>query len=495
MTERNLADGIAASDLGDDAMIAGRVGDEDVVLLRSGGRLCALSGTCPHAGAPLAEGLVVDGTLRCPWHHARFDCATGEAVGAPAFGALDRFAVSEEDGVIRVGAKLPVPQPVAAANQPGRIVIVGGGAAGHACAEMLARHGAGSAVTLLSDDADAPYDRTACSKQYLAGKVGRDEIALPVPQGVVVRLATDVEGIDAAGRFVQVAGGESIAYDRLVLATGAEPLVPPFDGADRANVHVVRTLADADALVARATEGKRALVIGSSYIGLEVAASLIGRKLEVTVVADADVPLAKTAGPEVGSMIRRLHESKGVTFKAGRTVRAWDGNAATLDDGSRVEADLIVAGTGVRPRVELARAAGLALAEEDNGGGIAVDATLRTSDPAIFAIGDVANVPDPRLGHAIRVEHWVVAQHMGQWLARHLLGLVDGDYGDVPFFWSGHYDVSLRYVGHVASPEERHIDGDIAAKDFAVSFEEEGKRQALLTCGRDREALIFEAEA
>ncbi len=494
MAEPDLAAGVAASDLGADTIIAGKVGDEDVVLLRSGGRLCALAGTCPHAGAPLAEGIVAEGMLRCPWHHARFAVNTGEAVSAPAFGLLDRFAVSEADGIIRVGAKLPAAAiaPAPTAERLGRIVIVGGGAAGHACAEMLARHGAGAAVTLLGDEPDAPYDRTACSKQYLAGKMERDGLPLPVPAGVTVRLGVRVARIDREARRVELEGGEAVAYDRLVLATGAAPLIPSFAGSDRADVHVVRTLADADALIAAAEGAERAIVIGSSYVGLEVAASLIARGLAVTVVSEAEVPLEKTAGPEVGAMIRRLHEGKGVTFHFGRSVDRWDGQAATLDDGTRVEGELLVAGTGVRPRTGLAEAAGLTLAAEEAGGGVAVDAMLRTSDEAIYALGDIASAPDPRLGHPIRVEHWAVAQHMGQWLARHLLGLADGGYEDVPFFWSGHYDVSLRYVGHVGSPDDRSVDGDPAGQDVAVTFADKGEPRALLTCGRDTAALAFE---
>lgn len=494
MDTRNLAEGIAASDLAEHGIVAGKVGDADVVLVRSGGHVCALSATCPHAGAPLGDGIVADGTLRCPWHHARFDVTTGEAVSAPAFAALDRFEVIEHGDTIRVGQKLPgvAPLSVPAPACPGRIVIVGGGAAGHACAEMLARHGAGGAVTLLSDEADAPYDRTAVSKQYLAGKSERGDLALPRPDGVAIRLRSAVTRIDRAARTVHLTDSGTLGYDTLVLATGAEPVVPDFAGADRPDVHVLRTLADADTLIGAATEGQHAIVVGSSYIGLEAAASLIARKLTVTVVSDAAVPLEKTAGAEVGAMIRRLHESKGVVFVTGRQIARWNGDAATLDDGTRIDGDLLVLGTGVKPRIALATAAGLACADEDAGGGIAVDATLTTSDPAIRAIGDIASVPDPRLGHAIRVEHWAVAQHMGQWLARNLLGLVDGGYADVPFFWSGHYDVSLRYVGHVASPDDRTIDGDVDARDVAVYFSEDGGRQAVLTCGRDRTALAFE---
>lgn len=492
MTKRNLADGIPASDLGEGGIIAGTVHGSDVVLVRRAGKVCALSGTCPHAGASLADGIVAHGTLRCPWHHARFDVMSGEAVSAPAFSPLDRFEVIEDGDTIRVGKPLPAAAPAKAPAQPGRVVIIGGGAAGHACAEMLARHGAGAAVTLLSDESDAPYDRTACSKQYLAGEAERADLSLPSPADVTLHMDKGAARIDRAARTVHTADGDTFAYDTLVLATGAAPVVPDFAGADRSDAYVLRTLADADALIAVAKEGQRAIVVGSSYIGLEAAAALVARNLSVIVVSNAAIPLQQTAGDEVGTMIRHLHESNGVVFAMERTVSSWDGRTATLDDGTRLDGDLIVLGTGVKPRVDLAKAAGLTLADDDAGGGVAVDAMLVTSDPAIRAIGDIASVPDPRLGHAIRVEHWAVAQHMGQWLARHLLGLVEGGYDDVPFFWSGHYDVSLRYVGHVASPADRSIDGTVEDRDVAVYFSEDGEREAVLTCGRDRAALVFE---
>ncbi|MFE8585347.1 FAD-dependent oxidoreductase [Sphingomonas sp. NCPPB 2930] len=492
MADRDLANGIASTDLEEGRILAGVVDGRDVVLVRHRGRVCALSGICTHLKAPLADGIVADGTIRCPWHHARFDVETGEAVGAPAFAPLDRFTVVEEQGRVRVEGPAPRGEaaPAKTGRRIGRVVIVGGGGAGHACAEMLARHGADATVTLLSDEPDAPYDRTFCSKQYLAGKAERDDTALPPPgEGVTLRTGVAVTRIDRDAGAVVLGDGERVAYDILILATGSAAVLPDFYGANRDDVHVVRGLADADRLIAALAGAARAIVIGSSYVGLEVAASLVARGLEVAVVSDADLPLEKTAGPEVGAMIRDLHQSKGVTFHLNRRVARWDGHAATLDDGSRVEGDLLVAGVGATPRTELAEAAGLTLAAKEAGGGVQVDGCLRTSDPAIHAIGDIASVPDPRLGHPIRVEHWVVAQRMGQWLARHLMGEGEAEYAEVPFFWSGHYDLSLRYVGHVASTEDRAIDGDVAGRDFVVSFAEEGRERAVLTAGRDVLAL------
>lgn len=499
MADRDLTQGVPADDLTDGRLVAGKIGDTPVVLVRHAGKVCALAGECTHLKAPLEDGLLVDGTLRCPWHHARFDVETGEAVGAPAFKSLDRFQVVETNGLITIGDKIAPSTADVSPPVIGRVVIVGGGAAGHACADMLARHGAGASVTILSDDADAPYDRTFCSKQYLAGKADRDDAMLPVPGGdsmasATVRTGVTVTQIDPDTTQVETKDGERIAFDTLVLATGATPVSPDFDGAERDDVHVLRTLRDADALIDAAKGARAAIVVGASYIGLEVAASLTQRGLSVTVIAEGDIPLEKTAGPEVGGLVRSLHEDKGVTFHMGCKVARWDGGQATLDDGSTVSGDIIVAGMGVTPRIDLAEAAGLTMAGKDAGGGVAVDATLRTSQADIYAIGDIASVPDPRLGHAIRVEHWVVAQRMGQWLARYLLGHDVGDYGDTPFFWSGHYDTSLRYVGHVAATDDRTIDGDVADKDFAVRFREDGAEQALLTCGRDLASLKAEAD-
>ncbi len=487
MAQRDLAGGIAAADLAEGRIVAGAVDGTDMVLVRHQGRVCALSAVCTHLKAPLADGIVVDGTIRCPWHHARFDVQTGEAVGAPAFKPLDRFEVIEKDGQVHVSAtKLRAEMPPGTvAPDLGKVVIVGAGGAGHACAEMLARHGAGASVTLIGDEGQPPYDRTFCSKQYLAGKADRAAMALPVPDGVTLHTGVRVAAIDRAARTAAFEDGGTVPYDTLVLATGAAPIAPDFYGAMRDDVHVVRTVADADRLIAASVQATRAIVVGSSYIGLEVAASLIGRGLAVAVVSDSDVPLEKTAGAEIGAMVRALHVSKGVTFHDACRVARWDGTTATLTDGTSVPGDLVVVGIGVAPRVDLAERAGLVLAEKAEGGGVRVDDQLRTSDPAIHAIGDIANVPDRRSGHPIRVEHWVVAQRMGQWLARHLLGQVDGGYDEVPFFWSGHYDLSLRYVGHVTSADERRIDGDASAQDVAVYFDEDGREQAVLTAGRD----------
>ncbi|WP_058620633.1 FAD-dependent oxidoreductase, partial [Methylobacterium indicum] len=392
----DFARGIPAGDLPEGAMIEGTLGEDKVLLLRRDGAVTAIGARCTHLGAPLAKGIVAEGEIRCPWHHARFSLETGEAVGAPAFAPLPCYRAEERDGRITVTGRREAADSSlgksSLGKSPGKVVIVGGGAGGHACAEWLARAGHGAAVTLVSDDPDPPYDRTFCSKQYLSGKAPREKTRLAPESfygGEGPRLLRDrVVSLDLGAEEIVTAGGERLAYDALVIATGAAPQTPDLPGFDRPEVHTLRSLADADALIAAAESARRVAVIGASFIGLEVAAAMIAREKRVTVVAPDAVPLAKVLGEAVGRFVQGLHEEKGVTFRLGRKVEGFDGTALALDDGSRIEADLVVLGTGVAPRIDLAEAAGLALAEKDAGGGIAVDATLAASAPGIYAIGD-----------------------------------------------------------------------------------------------------------
>lgn len=488
--------GIAVDDRAEGRLLAGTVDGQPVVIARAGGRWCAVAGKCTHLGAPLEEGLVVNGELRCPWHHARFSLDTGEAIAAPAFAPLTRFEVEERDGRLFVtGAKAADDRTVA--TSPGRVVIVGGGAGGHACAEMLARHGVES-VTVISDDTDPPYDRTFCSKQYLIGMVPREEASLVDDglfdgNGPILLVKRAVRSIDPQAKTVVLDDGSDVPFDVLVLATGAEPVRLDLPGFDRSNVHVLRTLRDADALIAAADAGKRAVVVGASFIGLEAAASLTQRDVKVQVVATDAIPLDKIVGAEIGSMIRKVHEEKGVRFHLGRKPVAFDGHGLTLDDGSRIETDFVVVGVGVKPRTALAEAAGLTMASHDEGGGVVVDERLETSVPGVFAIGDIARYPDRHAGKAIRVEHWVHAQRQGQFVAR-LLMKQAGRYDDLPFFWSAHFDTGLRYHGHVDGIEGSELDGSIEGRDFTIRFDGAGIERAFVTCNRDLPALRVEAE-
>jgi NADPH-dependent 2,4-dienoyl-CoA reductase/sulfur reductase-like enzyme/nitrite reductase/ring-hydroxylating ferredoxin subunit len=489
-TGPDLTQGVALSDFVDGRLV-GHVGDEEVLLVESGAEIFAIGAHCTHYHGPLAEGIVTDGTVRCPWHHACFDLRNGQAVRAPAFSPVDCWTVDRRDNRIFVKKKREPTRlrPLASTNLPSRIVIVGGGAAGFAAAEMLRRRGFGGSIVMLSNDGAPPVDRPNLSKDYLAGSAPEDWMPLR-PDGfysesdIEVRLNTEVIGIDLKGREVAVADGKRFAYDRLLVATGAEPLRLPIPGADRA--HVLRSLSDCRAIIGAASNARRALVIGASFIGLEVAASLRMRGIEVVVVAPEERPMERVLGPQMGDFIRALHEEHGIVFHLQDTVAAIDQKRATLKSGGTVEADLIVLGVGVRPRLALAEKTGLTIDR-----GVMVNAFLETSVPGVFAAGDIARWPDPHSGQNIRVEHWVVAERQGQTAAVNMLG-ENERFDAVPFFWSQHYDLPVNYVGHAEQWDEISVDGVIQSKDFLLRYKRSGRVLAVASVFRDVDSLQAE---
>ena len=489
----DLTQGVAASAIPDAGVFAGLVGEDPVLLARVEGVVVAVGGACTHYSGPLGEGLRVDNTINCPWHHACFDLRTGLALKAPALAPLDRWRVEEADGRIVVRERRTTPAAQLAphrdpAGDPKTIVIIGGGAAGFAAAQRLRDLGYAGELTLLSADADAPYDRPNVSKDYLAGTAEAawmplKEAAFYADARITLRTGTRVESIDPAARRISLQGGETLAYDRLLLATGAEPNRPQTPGFDHANVHVLRSLGDGDALIRAAEKAANVVVVGSSFIGLEAAASLRQRGLTVHVVGLEAAPLEGKLGAEVGGLIRSIHEAHGVQFHLGRKVQAYDGARVALDDGTSIDAALVVLGVGVTPRLDLAQAAALAMDR-----GVKVDAAMRSSDPGIFAAGDIARYPSPIDGSPIRVEHWVLAERQGQVAAAAMLGL-DDQLTEPPFFWSAHYDLSLRYVGHAEAWDSTEVIGSLTDADAEVRYRRAGRELAVLTVNRDPASL------
>jgi NADPH-dependent 2,4-dienoyl-CoA reductase/sulfur reductase-like enzyme len=370
-------------------------------------------------------------------------------------------------------------------------VIVGGGAAGFAAAEMLRRQEFRGSIVMLSSDTAPPVDRPNLSKDYLAGSAPEDWLPLR-PDGfyaeadIDLRLNVEVTSIDTKARNVVLAGGDNISFDRLLLATGAEPVRLPIPGADQPHVHTLRTLADCRAIIDSVRGVRRAIVIGASFIGLEAAAALRARDIEVHVVAPEQRPMERVLGPDMGDFVRALHEEHGVIFHLGDTVVAIDGRRATLKGGGVLEADIVVVGVGVRPRLALAEQAGLALDR-----GVVVSAYLETSIRGIYAAGDIARWPDPHSGENIRVEHWVVAERQGQAAARNMLGQREA-FDAVPFFWSQHYDVPINYVGHAETWDEIAIDGVIAARDCLLKYMSKGRVLAVASIYRELASLQAE---
>jgi NADPH-dependent 2,4-dienoyl-CoA reductase/sulfur reductase-like enzyme len=373
---------------------------------------------------------------------------------------------------------------------PASVVIVGGGAAGLAAADMLRRHGYDNPITMLSADADPPVDRPNLSKDYLAGEAEEDWMPLWSPDlfekhHIDLRLAARAAALDPTGRTVTLENGTRLNYGALLLAMGAEPVKLKVPG-DSGQVMYLRTFADSRAIIARAKTATRVTVVGASFIGLEVAASLRTRGIQVNVVAPDQVPLERVMGLEVGRFVQKTHEAHGVVFHLGQTVASVDGTTVHLSGGGTLHADFVVAGVGVRPATALAEAARITV---DNG--IVVDSFLQTSAAGIFAAGDLARWPDPHTGDRIRVEHWVVAERMGQVAARNILGRRER-FDAVPFFWSQHYDLTLRYVGHAERWDEVRVDGSLNGHDASVTYLRSGQPLAVATLARDRENLRAE---
>jgi NADPH-dependent 2,4-dienoyl-CoA reductase/sulfur reductase-like enzyme len=401
------------------------------------------------------------------------------------------WSVTERDGKIVVGGKKE--QPPAKPQGSGHFVIVGGGAAGFAAAEMLRRRGFAGTITMLSNDNASPVDRPNLSKDYLAGSAPEDWVPLRgddwyAENKIDLRLKTDVTALDAKAKQLTLGDGSTLKFDKLLLATGAEPVKLDIPGADQKHVHLLRSLDDCRSIIANLKDAKRAVVIGASFIGLETAAALRTRELEVHVVAPEKRPLERVFGPQLGNFIKTLHEEHGVNFHLENSVTAIGKNNVTLKAGGTLDADLVVIGVGVRPRLALAEKAGL---KTDKG--VSVDQYLQSSAPDIYAAGDIARWPDPISGANIRVEHWVVAERQGQVAALNMMG-ERTPYRAVPFFWSQHYDVPINYVGHAEKWDAIDIDGDVMKRDCVVRYRQGGKVLAVASIYRDFDSLKAAAD-
>jgi NADPH-dependent 2,4-dienoyl-CoA reductase/sulfur reductase-like enzyme/nitrite reductase/ring-hydroxylating ferredoxin subunit len=489
-TGPDFSKGFPLGDIPEEGTVAGRVGDEPVLLSRFNGSLYAVSGACTHYGGHLADGVAQGTTVRCPLHHACFDLRTGQPLRAPALDPLDRWQVDVDSDRAYVSYKLkarPDESPDLE-TEVKRVVVVGGGGAGLACANELRRLGYSGAIVILSADGDPPCDRPNLSKDYLAGTAPEEWLPLRTEDWysdnrVELRLSTEVTRIDPSSRTVHCASGDNIAYDRLLIATGSEPNRLAVPGFDRENVFTLRSVADARAIAEQAKEGARAVIIGASFIAMEAAAALRARKVEVDVVAVERVPFDRVFGIALGEQIKKLHEKNGVRFHLGCVASGFDGNAITTTARERIEADFVLVGIGVQPRLHVARSAG---AQVDNG--VLVDSSMQTSVPGIFAAGDIAAYPDPANGERVRIEHWVVAERQGEVAAANMVGM-NRRFDSAPFFWTDQYGTVIRYVGHASRWDEVIVDGDIDGGSFTIRYFGDGLHRASASVGRDRDNL------
>ncbi|MEX0785286.1 MAG: FAD-dependent oxidoreductase [Dehalococcoidia bacterium] len=369
-------------------------------------------------------------------------------------------------------------------------VIIGANMAGGRAAQALRKEGFEGAIVLIGEEPDPPYERPPLSKEYLRGQLPREKVFLAkqdfaAENEVDLRLGVRAARIDIARRTVALANGDSVVYDKLLIATGGRPRRLTVPGADLQGVYYLRTIADSETISAELKEGRRAVVIGAGFIGAEVAASARVQGLHVTLLEIASVPLERALGADVGRIYAQLHRDHGVDLRLDEGIERIEGASraerVVTTKGDTIDCDFVVAGVGIEPNVEIAGGAGIAV---DNG--IVVDEYCRTNVEDVFAAGDVANFYHPVLKERFRVEHWENAQGQGRAAALNMLGRHE-PYTDIPWFWSDQYDVNMQYAGHASSWDATAVRGDPAARDGTIFYLQDGRLLAVLAFNRFRD--------
>lgn len=469
-------------DLEDGDMRQVEVGDAEVLLVKLEGEFYAVGGECTHFGAPLADGVIHKGRVRCPWHQACFDAASGDMEEPPGLDVLSKFEAREEADEVVVsvpddatGQTTPEMAEKDLEEDDRTFVIVGGGAAGASAVETLRVNGFQGEIKLITREENLPYDRTQLSKVRIAKNLK----GVPTLRSqdfyeeidVDVLTDTEVVGVEKDEKGVSLAGGKTIGYDKLLVATGSQPNDLPVPGTELSNVFTLRDPLDLEKINNSAEEGSRAVVVGSSFIGMETAVSLYERGLDVTVVSLSSVPFERVLGDEIGELYKETHSKKGINFELNSSVSSFkgDGEATILElqDGSTLAADFFVLGVGVSPSTGFLENT-LELNED---GGIAVDEQLRAEED-IYAAGDVASFPYWGSGEEVRIEHWRLAHQHGRLAGRNMVGSRE-KYRSVPLFWTNQFDIYLRYIGYADSWDEIIFDGDISEKRFIGYFVED----------------------
>ncbi|HVJ54173.1 MAG TPA: FAD-dependent oxidoreductase [Aliidongia sp.] len=466
------------------------IDDTKILLVRVGDEITAIDAVCPHAGGPLADGVLKGNEIFCPWHKAAFCVSSGRCLEPPAVDDLRRFPVQVRDGRVFVSLSEEVPAKAGESAADSRtFLIVGAGAAGFSAAQTLRQEGFGGRIVLISREQALPYDRTILSKYVLAGTEAGEKTPLQDEEfyrrNAIERLHAEVTALRPDEKSVLLKDGRRLTYDAALIATGGEPIRPPFPGADLGNVFLLRSQEDAARIVAAASGSRHAVIVGGGFIGLEAAGSLRERGLEVTVIVNQEVPPQKQFGKVVGGVLLDLHKEKGVAFRLGRKLVRLEGEhhvaRAVLDDGESLPADLVIAGLGVRPTTAFVD--GLVPADD---GGLTADNTLKVAE-GLYAAGDIVSFPLRGDGPRIRVEHWRVAEQHGRLAALNMLG-ANRPYDAVPFFWTSHYMQQLDYVGHASDQDQLVVRGDLSKRDFIAYYVREGRVTAAAGLNRDRDA-------
>jgi len=480
MTEHAVAH---VDQLEDDRALRVKAGDEELIVLRHNGQVRAYQADCPHAGAPLEQGAICENRLICPWHKAAFALNDGEVTEPPALASLKRYRAQVRDNYLWVDDQ-PSTAPVPAPQAEGRTFIVAGaGAAGAAAVASLHRQGFAGQLVWVDQEAEPAYDRTALSKFVIAGKKTAAEVPPLLDDEVLAwpnlrRVRATVTAIDAAQQRITLDDGQHLTYDAALLATGGVPQRPAVEGAQLPGSFLLRSRDDAARILEQVRGSQRAVIVGDSFIGLEAASALRQAGLHVRVVSRHETPLTQQLGDQVSLALRQFHERNGVVFHTGTEPVSLEGpgrvETVTLKNGERLEADLVLFGTGVKPATQLAR--GLALADDQS---LIVDAGMRAA-PGLWAVGDMVNFP--LAGHPLRIEHWRVAQQQGCLAAENMLG-AQREYADVPFFWTLQHGKTLEVLGHARAWNGVEVVGDVDAMNFVALLCVDEQVESVVACG------------
>ena len=475
------------------------VGEYDVLLANVKGAVYAVENKCSHYGAPLTKGAMCEHRVRCPWHHACFDLRTGEQLEAPGMDGLATFTVEVRGDDIYVSEQPTatngpdrLPSVETASNGHYTYAVVGGGVAAAYAVEAIREHDAEGSILLVSGENLPPYDRTKVSKAYLQDAMPEQKLTLRSSDfyrriGVDFRAGTRVQSVALDQKILTLGTGDTIQYDKVLLATGGTPRTLDVPGADLAGVFTIRKSGDAEAARQATTEGSRVVIIGGSFIGLEAAMSLGKRGGKITVVTPEEILFERVFGERVGKYVQHLHEAAGVTFRLGRKSTKFSGsNAVTgviLDNGDELPADLVVVGIGVQPVTDYV--SGIAYQDDHS---ISVDSHLAAHAEGAYVAGDIATYPD-REG-LLRIEHWKVAAQQGRVAGRNMAGSRQ-NYTMLPFFWSNQQGTNLRYAGHATDFDEIVFDGAPGEGPFLAFYLRGGHVQACLGVQRDAETAAI----
>jgi NADPH-dependent 2,4-dienoyl-CoA reductase/sulfur reductase-like enzyme/nitrite reductase/ring-hydroxylating ferredoxin subunit len=482
------------NDLKEGVPLAVEVGKDKVLLVRRGDAVHACGGLCSHYHAPLAEGVLRGHTVTCPWHSARFDVRTGAMLSPPALDGVGACPVKVENGRVYVGPLRKSSIAMPAGKDDRTVALVGAGAASSAAAQTLRQGGFAGRIVMITAEEHGPYDRPNLSKDYLAGTAKPSWMPLRGPKfydRLQIELWTGrpVAALDPARQTVVFENDDELRFDLALVATGGVPRRLKVPGMDLSGLFVLRSLRDADALLAALDKAETAVIVGAGFIGMEAAASLRHRGLEVHVVAPEPLPLVRVFGDPIAAWLKDLHETNGVGFRLGTTAKEFKGDGAVrevvLADGGRIPADLVLLAVGIDPAVDCLQGAGLV-----RNGAVPVNGQLETGAATVYAAGDIAVVPAPRTGGSERIEHWVVAERQGCHAARAMLGSTAA-YDEVPFFWTMQFDKPVQYVGFARRFDRVAYHGPIGDDGFLAGFYLDGALRGAAGLFRDREIIAI----